>query len=123
MDKVVVGLIEEIEISGRNKKKILAKFDTGATRSAVDFELASELELGPVVGKTIVRTNHGVGKRAIVRAMLNICGKEIEANVSLSDREKNKYKLLIGRDVIHSNFIIDPSKSNSNLKESSILEK
>ena len=111
--KTTVGLVEKVEIAGQQKKKVLAKFDTGAARTTIDIYLAGKVQLGPVVGRAKIRTAHGIGRRPIVLAQLNILGKAISASVALADRKNQKYKLLIGRDIISRHFIVDTSKTKS----------
>src|SRR3989338_6171590 len=55
--KKTVGLVERVTVKGMyGEKEVLALFDTGATRSSVDYNLAGELGLGPVVGSVKVKS-------------------------------------------------------------------
>ena len=48
--KIVIGLAEKVSVHyPRGKKRVIAKIDTGATKSSIDSNLAAELKLGPVI--------------------------------------------------------------------------
>ena len=107
-----MGLVEPVKIKA-NKKEILilAKFDTGAERTSIDKQIISELDINPV-GKTTTINVHGKTVRPVVNINLKIKGKELNVKANVSDRSSRKYKILIGRDAIFSNFIVDVTKSH-----------
>jgi len=112
MKKIVVGLVEPVEIiSDKKNIQTLAKFDTGAERTSVDKQIVSELGIESV-GKTTTFNVHGKTVRPIVNINLCIKGKKFNVKANVSDRSSIKYKILIGRDVIFSNFIVDITKSH-----------
>jgi hypothetical protein len=119
-EKPVIGLVEIVEVvgvSGKIRKKAL--FDTGATRSCIDVRTAARVGLGPIVSSVKIKSASapkGYMRRAIVEATIVIKGKPVKTRVNLEDREGLPYSVLIGRDVIHNNFIIDVSKSNNSIK-------
>ena len=47
--KIIVGLTEKIKLLSENGKQqdVIAKVDTGATKSSIDTGLATKLKLGP----------------------------------------------------------------------------
>ena len=112
MEKIVVGLIEPVKIRANNKEiKSLGKFDTGAKRTSIDKKIISELGIDPVGEITTVST-HGKSVRPLVDIKLKIKGKKFNVKANVSDRTSRKYKVLIGRDLIFSNFIVDVTKSH-----------
>jgi hypothetical protein len=112
MKKITVGLVEPVKIiADRKKIQILAKFDTGAERTSIDKNIVSELGIKPV-GKTTTFNVHGKTIRPIVNINLEIKGKEFKVKANVSDRSSIGHKILIGRDVIFSNFIVDITKSH-----------
>jgi len=116
MGKIVVGLVEPVKIIANNKEiKALGKFDTGAQRTSIDKQVISELGVDPI-GKTTTVNIHGRSVRPLVDVKLEIKGKKLDVKANVSDRSSRKYKVLIGRDVIFSNFIIDISKSHRSHK-------
>ena len=95
--RLVIGLIEKITVLGREKEKqVMAKIDTGATRSSIDSRLAAELNLGPVVATKLVKSAHGNSVRPIVKAKIELAGKKIDTKFTLADRAHMKYRVLVG---------------------------
>jgi len=63
-ENVSVGYIEEVIVSGtRGSETVLAKSDTGATRTSIDTELAAGIGTGPI--KDIVRVKSGSQERPV----------------------------------------------------------
>ena len=112
-DKKVVGLVEKIRITGKNgTKEVDALFDTGATRTSIDRKLANELGLEKTSKKVRIKTKtHPDEKvvRDIYRASLEVKGKKFEVEANVADRSNMACPVLIGRDVIHGNFVVDVS--------------
>jgi len=116
--KKIVGLIEEVEIVGSKTIKCKAKFDTGAFDSSIDKKLAEKLSLKKT-GKNKIITSSSIPKgvrRPVVEMILKMHGKEIKTDANIADRSHSKQKLLIGRNVIFNNFIVDVAKSNKSPK-------
>ncbi|MGM5484769.1 MAG: RimK/LysX family protein [Nanobdellota archaeon] len=110
-EKNIIGLTEEILVKGRDKeKKVMARIDTGATKSSIDSPLAAELNLGPVIGTKVVKSAHGISKRPLVEASVIMGGKEIKGEFSIAVREHLKYQVLIGQNLLKKGYLIDPSK-------------
>ncbi len=116
MKKITVGLVESVKIIA-NKKEIqtLAKFDTGAERTSIDKRIVKSLGIESV-GKTTTFNVHGKSVRPIINVNLEIKGKNFKVRANVSDRSSVDYKILIGRDIIFSNFIVDITKSHKSHK-------
>lgn len=118
--KKVIGLVEVIELVGSKgsvRKKAL--FDTGATRSSIDVRTAARAGIGPIVSSVRIKSASapkGYTRRAIAEAIIVVKGKAVKTRVNLEDREGLPFSVLIGRDVIHNNFMIDVSKTNNSIK-------
>lgn len=121
--KKIVGLVEEVIIYGkRGKKKIFGKFDTGAKMNSIDKRLVEELKLGPPIKYTKITSAlspHGT-HRPVVELNIKILRKKYKTRANVSDRSRLKYPLLIGRELIHSNFIVDVAKTNKTPNEGDI---
>lgn len=118
-EKTVIGLIEKVKIFGsKDTATKKAVFDTGATTTSIDLKLAAKVGIGPIVGVKRVRSaNNPHGRlRPVAEAVLEVKGKTLHIKANIEDRSAMKYKVLVGRDVIHSNFIIDPEKTHSSHK-------
>jgi hypothetical protein len=112
MKKIVVGLVEPVKVKGKKKEiEVQAKFDTGAERTSVDKNIVSKVGADRV-GKTTTVNVHGKSVRPLVDLTLKIKGRKVKVKANVSDRSSRKYKVLIGRDVLFSNFIVDISKSH-----------
>jgi hypothetical protein len=111
MRKITVGLVELVKVKGKKTVKILGKFDTGARRTSVDRKLISEIAVDHI-GSTSTSNVHGTTVRPLVNVSLEIKGKKIKTQANVADRSSRKYKILIGRDVIFNNFVIDLSKTH-----------
>lgn len=113
-DKPSIGLELNAYVEGvKQQKRIKSKVDTGATRTSIDIELASELGLGPVKDYTVVRSANSkeTSKRPIVESTIKIKGITHDLNVSLEDREHMTYDLILGRDILQ-HYTIQPDLSD-----------
>jgi RimK family alpha-L-glutamate ligase len=102
-ERVVVGYVEEVVVSGsRGTETVMAKSDTGATRTSIDSELAARLGTGPI--KDIVRVRSGSVKsgksRPVVDLVVGVGGTQHTVNASIEDRSHMDYPLLLGRDIL-----------------------
>lgn len=98
-----IGYIEEVVAMGtRGQKSVLAKSDTGATRTSIDSRLAAEIGTGPI--KDIVRIKSGSVKngksRPVVDLVVGISGRRHTVTASVEDRSHMDYPLLLGRDIL-----------------------
>jgi RimK family alpha-L-glutamate ligase len=102
-ENVVVGYIEEVVLSGtRGNKTVLAKSDTGATRTSIDAELAAEIGTGPILD--IVKVKSGSLKsgrsRPVVDLVVGLGGTQHTVTASVEDRSHMDYPVLLGRDIL-----------------------
>ncbi len=110
-NKVIVGLAEKVRIKHDSGfKTVIAKIDTGATKSSIDTNLASELKLGPVIKSKIVKSAHGSRLRPIIEATIELAGRKIKSEFTLADRAHMKYSILIGQNILKDGFLIDPNR-------------
>ena len=110
--KTTIGLTEKIGLISGNRKKmeVIAKIDTGATKSSIDINLASKLNLGPIIKSKMIKSAHGNKLRPIVEAEIVMAGKKIKSEFTLADRTHMKYNILIGINILKHGFLVDPSK-------------
>jgi len=111
-EKITIGLIENVSFKSNNgsDKEVIAKIDTGATRSSIDIKLASKLNLGPIIKSKMVKSAHGNKLRPIVEAEITLANKKLRSEFTLADRTHMKYAVLIGVNTLKDGFLIDPSK-------------
>ncbi len=113
MSKRVLGLIENVVIFGESKVKTQALCDTGAKSTSVDLKIAEKAKLGPII-RTVEIKNPSVKqvfKRPVVKAVIEIAGEKIETSVNIQDRSHMKFPVIIGRNLLMHNFIIDVEKN------------
>lgn len=113
MIKKTIGLTTRVVIFGKNgKKEVIARVDTGATKSSIDKALAKELDLGPALAHTKVKSVHGIRYRPVVTAEILIAGEMRQAEFNIAEREHMKFRVLIGQNILKKGFLIDPSKGS-----------
>jgi hypothetical protein len=109
--KITIGLTTRVIIFGKKgKKEVIARVDTGATKSSIDKALAEELDFGPTLKHTRVKSAHGIRYRPVVTLDISIVGDLRHAEFNIAEREHMKYKVLIGQNILKKGFLIDPSK-------------
>ena len=109
--RIVIGLTEKVNVyCNPNRKLVIAKIDTGATKSSIDTNLAAELKLGPVIKSKLVKSAHGSKLRPIIEATIELAGRKLKSEFTLADRAHMKYRVLIGQNILKNGFLIDPEK-------------
>lgn len=115
MAKKTIGLIEKVRIhkKGGGFVETTALVDTGAQMTSIDMEVAREAKLGPVVRtfKTKAPITKHVDKRPVVKATIEINEEKFTVEANIKDRSHMKFPVLIGRNLIYDNFVVDVSKS------------
>jgi hypothetical protein len=118
--KVILKTVENITIINLledKKETLLARIDTGASKSSIGLTLAANLQLGPIKSYSSVRNANGVTTRPIVEAIVEIGGKRIKEKFTIANRTNMKYKLLIGRNVLRHGFLVETMYDDTDGKE------
>ena len=115
----IVGLVEHVSLIGKKSANILALFDSGARTTSVDMDLAARAHLGPVIGTMTVKnaSMKQAVKRVKVKAKIKIKGRMFETEVNLQDRSHMRFPIIIGRNILTGNFIIDANRNKDLLKD------
>jgi hypothetical protein len=71
-----------------------------------------EIQIKKYTRRKIKNSFGQLEKRFIIKTIIVLGGKEIETEVSLSDRSNLKYPVLIGRRLLSKGFLIDVTKVN-----------
>lgn len=108
----MIKAVEEIFIkNGASKKqKVLAKIDTGAWSSAIDIKLARKMGIYTKSRKNMTRrklSSLGEEHRPVINVVMWLAGKRIKTLMTVADRSKLRYPVIIGR-VDLDGFIINP---------------
>ena len=114
----IVGLVERIKIRGKKTVATLALMDTGARSPSVDIRLASRAQLGPIIGLSKIKQASSKKKiiRPVVKAKIEIRGRKFNIEVNLQDRSHMNFPIIIGRNILSGNYIVDTNRNNKSLK-------
>jgi hypothetical protein len=143
--KTIIGRKELVDFPELGIKGIEAKIDTGAYSTAIhahkiwvdkiDGEDVLNFHVldpdNPLYRKTTFRTrsfyrknvrssNGRIEKRFIIKTIMVLGGRKRRADVSLTNRGKMRYPVLVGRKVLKNGFLVDVSKVNVMQKKKGI---
>ena len=124
--KISLGAVEEVVLLPWGVR-LPARIDTGAAKSSLDareltivgniasFKLADKyggrrLSL-PILHWREVSTSATTSRRPVVEISLCIGSRRIRTQVNLNDRSRVKYPLIIGRNTLSHDFLVDCSAS------------
>jgi hypothetical protein len=126
-EKIKIGLAENVILLPWGVK-LPARVDTGAAMSSLDarelrvqdnmaeFRLADKyggLQLRlPIVDWQYVRSAESRERRPVVEMELCLGPKRIHTRINLNDRSMVKYPLIIGRNALKKDFVVDCMKLN-----------
>jgi hypothetical protein len=121
-EKITVGEVEDVILMPWGVK-LPARIDTGAATSSLDarelkvknnmaeFKLPKkygDLQLHlPVVEWQTIRSADFKERRPVVEITLCMGPKLIRAQVTLNDRSTVSYPLIVGRNILRENFVVD----------------
>lgn len=127
IEQIIIGRVEDVVLLPW-EIKLPARIDTGATISCLDardlsikdnfaeFRLPSQYSdvqfRLPIVGWRTIRSAESREKRPIVELEFCIGPKRIKALVNLNDRSRVKYPVILGRNILKKNFIVDSKKTH-----------
>ncbi len=111
-EPATVGYTEEVVLSGTSgSKSVVAKSDTGASRTSIDTRLAADIGAGPI--KSITRVKSGSSKtarsRPVVDVVVGVGGNQHTVTASVEDRSHMDYPVILGRDIL-GNYRVDVGK-------------
>lgn len=102
-EPVVIGYTEEVVVSGTSgSENVVAKSDTGASRTSIDTKLAAKIGAGPIRRMTRVKSGSVKGgkSRPVVDIVVGIGGTRHTVAASIEDRSHMDYPMLLGRDIL-----------------------
>ena len=132
----LAGWREWVRLPGIGVPWVKAKLDTGAQTSSLHAFDAEEFQRDaaswvrfrvrpwqesdedevvvelPVHDRRRVRSSNGqVQERIVVRMNLVLMEQEVDAEVTLSNRDQMGFRMLIGREALQQGFVVDSSRS------------
>ena len=129
--KDIIGSIDKLDFPAFNLENVESRIDTGATNSSLHCTNIEKIDdkfvKCNILGKESftneiskikeVKSSNGISqKRFFIKTENIILGKTYISELSLNDRNSMSYPFLLGRDVLHENFIVDVSKENLSFK-------
>ncbi|MFB6106805.1 MAG: RimK family alpha-L-glutamate ligase [Halobacteriaceae archaeon] len=114
-----IGYTEEVMVSGTaGTEQVVAKSDTGASRTSIDTSLAARIGAGPIKSMTTVRSGSvKSGKsRPVIDIVVGVGGDRHTVSASLEDRSHMNYPLLLGRDIL-KHYQVDVSRRTEDDEE------
>ncbi len=136
-DKPVIGAEEYVRILPYGFT-LPARIDTGAATTSLDARNISVEDstvtftlppkwggatlTAPIVDWRYIHTSRSREKRPVIELELRIAAKKLRVRVNLNDRSHMRYPMLIGRNVITGNFLVDTSQSFWNSPEAEDTE-
>lgn len=107
-----LSVFEPVTIYSKSEKKIYqAKIDSGAFRSSVDWNIASDLNLELLPKKIWIEAANGKQQRPAVKLDFVLANKRIKTIGTVTDRKHMQYPVIIGRKDLKG-FIINPALAN-----------
>lgn len=118
-----IKAFEEIKIKGlkykKQRKKIMAKIDTGAWRTSISQKLADELGLlGPsnVLWTKKFKSSLGMEERPVISLTFWLAGRKITTPASVAKRMALKYPVIVGRKNLKG-ILVDPHMTATEKRE------
>lgn len=130
---IVIGRSERVDLPGLGLKGIHAKIDTGAYTCSLHCSVAEvvdgqlefillDAEHPEFTGMKFrfkeftqreIKNSFGIAEtRYIIKTTVRVHTKLIRAEFSLSDRDKLRFPVLLGRKILRKRFLIDVTKKN-----------
>ena len=138
----VIGWREWIVLPEIGITRIKAKIDTGARSSALhafdiktfekDGKLMVKFKVNPkqrdtnliviaeaeLIDEKKVRSSNGKAElRPVILTEVNLMNKKLQIELTLTNREFMEFRMLLGRQAMQNNFLINPGKSYLDMNE------
>lgn len=148
MEKILVGWQEWCSLPNLHVKYIKAKVDTGAKTSALhafnikeftrDHKKYVSFDIHPVqandeisvkaraevVDERYITSSNGIReKRYVIKTRLCLGEHDYEIELTLTNRDSMRFRMLLGRDALKAHCIVDPGKQNCIDKYSKVFIK
>jgi hypothetical protein len=142
--ELILGKIDKFDLPELELQSLRAKIDTGAKTSSLHCKTIEPQQDGYVrfivldennqkyTGKYITKkiyriadvksSNGSVQKRYFIKTPIIIYGKTYTMETSLSFRGSMKFPLLIGRELIKQDFLVDVTKENLSFNFSQLTQ-
>lgn len=135
-DKLLIGRAEWLELPALNIPAIKAKIDTGAKTSSLHAINIKPKRIGgeayvlfdvqplqgndeliihckaPVIDRRAVMSSNGSKEnRYVIQAQIALAKMTWDIEITLSDRDPLRYRMLLGREALKGRVLVDPGKN------------
>jgi len=128
--KTIIGRREWASLPAFGLKRVKVKIDTGAYSSSIHVSSVQEIDgvlhvvfldnehpefhsnshsFTEFRKKKVKSSNGHVQERYFIRTKIELAGKTLLTEFSLTERKGMRYPILIGRKTLNKRFIVDPS--------------
>jgi hypothetical protein len=132
----VAGWREWVALPDLDVPWVKAKLDTGARSSSIhafdveEFDLdgtarvsfaihpwqrskADEVRVDlPIVDRRAIRSSTGhEEERLVVRTVITVVGHDLDAELTLANRDEMGFRMLVGREALRGTILVDPGRS------------
>lgn len=136
LSSITVGWREWVALPQLGVPALKAKVDTGARTSSLHAYDVTRFERdgapwvsfgirpwqkstedivraeAPLVEDRSVRSSSGhAEERPVVRTRLTLAGRDVDAEITLTDRDEMGFRMLIGREALSRGFLVDSARS------------
>jgi hypothetical protein len=129
----ILGRSDRVDLPGLGLENIHAKIDTGAYTSSLhcssakvvngqlEFVLLDEehpeftgmkFKMSKFTQREVRNSSGEAELRYIIRTTIKLFNRKIRAEFSLSDREKLRFPVLLGRKILRNRFLIDVTRKD-----------
>ena len=139
--RLVIGRKDKVDFPKLGLSNVDAKVDTGAYTSSIHCRDLKVIDKGgeryirfslinpsqpfynkvikrPIYAKGSVKNSFGqIDKRYIINTQISLFGERLDIELSLTDRSKMDYPVLLGRKVLDKRFVVDVSQSDLSFRQ------
>jgi len=102
-EQPTIGYTTEVVVSGTTgSATVVAKSDTGASRTSIDTGIAADVGAGPIRRTSRVRSGSSKSSRTrpVVDSVVGIAGNHYTVSANVEDRSHMENPVLLGRDIL-----------------------
>ena len=143
--KKVIGRVETVDFPELGLFGLKAKIDTGAYTSSIHVESVKPLKNNdadhisfvlldakgavfhkkkftlPLFKEKLIKNSFGQSeKRCVIKTKILLFEQVFDIELSLADRSKMEYPVLLGRKLLKKGFVVDVTKADCSLKAQSL---
>ncbi|WP_231184569.1 RimK family alpha-L-glutamate ligase [Haladaptatus sp. DYF46] len=111
-EQPTIGYTTEVVVSGTTgSATVVAKSDTGASRTSIDTGIAADVGAGPIRRTSRIRSGSSKSSRTrpVVDIVVGIAGNHYTVSANIEDRSHMENPVLLGRDILE-HYQVDISK-------------